>query len=158
MDADELAATHHEPRVIASALVAVAAAAARCWPGADGVDGATVGGPARAARGGAEALARVQRLLRPPAGLPAGRRALARAAIAALTVAPLLLAAAADRLRAGLTVQPGVPPTTGTVPPGARVAERYRLRGRPGRGLGRGVGVDLVARPGRRRTSRRRSG
>ena len=44
--------------------------------------------------GGADALARVQRLLRPPAGLPAGSRALARAAITAFTVAPLLLAAA----------------------------------------------------------------
>ena len=48
----------------------------------------------RRSPGGADALARVQRLLRPPAGLPAGRQALARAAIAALAMGPLLLAAA----------------------------------------------------------------
>ena len=97
MDADELAATHHEPRVIARALVAVAASTPRSG-GATG--GVADGGGRRAARpsgagsGGAEALARVQRLLRPPAGLPAGSRALARAAVTAFTVAPLLLAAA----------------------------------------------------------------
>jgi len=96
MDADELAATHHEPRVIARALVAVAASTPRSG-GATG--GVADGGGRRAARpsgggSGGEALARVQRLLRPPAGLPAGSRALARAAIAAFTVAPLLLAAA----------------------------------------------------------------
>jgi hypothetical protein len=94
MDADELAATHHEPRVIARALVAVAASSPRAG-GARG--GVACGGGRRAVRpsgGGVEALARVQRLLRPPAGLPAGSRALARAAITAFTVAPLLLAAA----------------------------------------------------------------
>jgi hypothetical protein len=96
MDADELAATHHEPRVIARALVAVAAST----PRSGGATGGAAGGGRWAARasgagsGGAEALARVQRLLRPPAGLPAGSRALARAAITAFTVAPLLLAAA----------------------------------------------------------------
>ena len=64
MDADELAATHHEPRVIASALVAVAASAvARATERPSGAPQIT---------GGADALARVQRLLRPPAGLPAG--------------------------------------------------------------------------------------
>ena len=86
MDADELAATRHEPRVIASALVAVAASAvARATERPSGAPQIT---------GGADALARVQRLLRPPAGLPAGRQALARAAIAALAMGPLLLAAA----------------------------------------------------------------
>jgi Zn-dependent protease with chaperone function len=86
MDADELAATRHEPRVIASALVAVAASAvARATERPSGAPQIT---------GGADALARVQRLLRPPAGLPAGRQAFARAAIAALAMGPLLLAAA----------------------------------------------------------------
>jgi len=86
MDADELAAAHHEPRVIASALVAVATSAvARAAERPSGAPQIT---------GGADALARVQRLLRPPAGLPAGRQALARAAIAALATGPLLLAAA----------------------------------------------------------------
>jgi len=86
MDADELAATRHEPRVIASALVAVATSAvARATGRPSGAPQIT---------GGADALARVQRLLRPPAGLPAGRQALARAAIAALAMGPLLLAAA----------------------------------------------------------------
>lgn len=117
MDADELAAAQHEPRVIASALVTVAASA--LGAGADAVQAADGRGPGQAAdvrgtgvvtdgrgrRGarppgagagasGAEALARVQRLLRPPARLTAGRRALAHTVIAALTVAPLLLAAA----------------------------------------------------------------
>jgi len=86
MDADELAATRHEPRVIASALVAVATSAvARAAERPSGAPQIT---------GGADALARVQRLLRPPAGLPAGWQALARAAIAALAMGPLLLAAA----------------------------------------------------------------
>jgi len=86
MDADELAATRHEPRVIASALVAVATSAVALAPERPS------GAPQ--ITGGADALARVQRLLRPPAGLPAGRQALARAAIAALATGPLLLAAA----------------------------------------------------------------
>ena len=162
MEADELAAAHHEPRVIASALVAVATSAvtspaatasAAATPGtttlgitavagqkaawdraevsrqaADGAAGgaanagwvgdwafgrlfvlrvavarwvaccrtAAGGRPPRTTRaaGGSEALARVQRLLHPPARLPAARRAFARTAIAALTMAPLLLAAA----------------------------------------------------------------
>ncbi len=166
MEADELAAAHHEPRVIASALVAVATAGSAAAtspavpvarpPGFVGVAPVgvvavasggtpavhpvgssamagrwaaarrTVGGraagngvvrstrpraaarspaaarPRAAARspaaalspGGSDALARVQRLLHPPARLPAVRRVFARTAIAALTVAPLLLAAA----------------------------------------------------------------
>jgi Zn-dependent protease with chaperone function len=86
MDADELAATRHEPRVIASALVAVATSAvARATGRPSGAMQVT---------GGADALARVQRLLRPPVGLTAGWQALAKAAIAALAMAPLLLAAA----------------------------------------------------------------
>jgi len=86
MDADELAATRHEPRVIASALVAVATSAVgRATERPSGAPQIT---------GGADALARVHRLLRPPAGLPAGWQALARAAIAALAMGPLLLAAA----------------------------------------------------------------
>jgi hypothetical protein len=109
MDADELAAAYHEPRVIARALVTVAASSLGAGAGGPGevADGpgpgmVTDGRAQRGARpsgagpgtSGAEALARVQRLLRPPARLTAGRRALAHTAIAALTVAPLLLAAA----------------------------------------------------------------
>ena len=89
MDADELAATRHEPRVIASALVAVAAVRRR-----PALRRSRPSGARAASRAAPDALARVQRLLRPPAGLPAGRRALARAAIAALAMGPLLLAAA----------------------------------------------------------------
>ena len=90
MDADELAATRHEPRVIASALVAVATSAvARAT-------GRPSGAPQVA--GGSDALARVQRLLRPPAAAARGRRALAQAAVAALAMAPLLLAVGPDRL------------------------------------------------------------
>ena len=83
MDADELAAAHHEPRVIASALVAVAT------PLRDRRH-ARYGAPRPVPRGSAasrrpsDALARVQRLLRPPAGLPArARQALARTGAAA---------------------------------------------------------------------------
>jgi Zn-dependent protease with chaperone function len=156
MDADELAAAHHEPRVIASALVAVATAALGSgshsggyghghghghggygggrgggnggYGGRGGGGGGGHGGrrsrglgigsheiggwaaPGRVADGraqrgarpsggspsvgGADALARVQRLLRPPARLPAACRALARTAVAALTLAPILLAVA----------------------------------------------------------------
>ena len=122
MDADELAAAHHEPQVIASALVAVATAALgdlgtrqghlpapqseegapAAGLGGLGIGGRTGGraildrvadGRARPS-GGADALARVQRLLRPPARLSAACRALARTAVATLTVAPLLLAVA----------------------------------------------------------------
>jgi Zn-dependent protease with chaperone function len=174
MEADELAAAHHEPRVIASALVAVATAGSKTaaspavspaaspaaspavspaaspavssaalaaaspavpaarppsfvgvaprvtsmgnWAGSaasptadsraaarSAVRGRALGNrPASGARalgaglspGGSEALARVQRLLHPPARLPAVRRVVARTAIAALTLTPLLLAAA----------------------------------------------------------------
>lgn len=125
MEADELAAAHHEPRVIASALVAVATSSAATSSAAptnvlDLVSAAdrrapvvaprravadwvvrlratgrrAVGGGAPVSAGGSEALARVQRLLHPPARLPPVRRALARTGIAALTMAPLLLAAA----------------------------------------------------------------
>jgi Zn-dependent protease with chaperone function len=87
MDADELAAGHHEPRVLASALVAVSTAgapAARATNPTAGTLSAT----------GADAVARIHRLLRPPDRLPRRRRALTCAAVVALTVAPLLLAAA----------------------------------------------------------------
>ena len=91
MDADERAADHHEPRVLASALVAVtsAGAAFRRWRHAPR------GRRRRSAAGaGAEALARVHRILRPPDRLPRRRAALTRAAVVALTVAPLVLATA----------------------------------------------------------------
>ena len=96
MEADELAAAHHEPRVIASALVAVATRPRLQREGPPRAAPTVGDGPLRAglSAGGSEALARVQRLLHPPARLPAIRRALARTGIAALTMAPLLLAAA----------------------------------------------------------------
>ena len=88
MDADELAACHHEPRVLASALVAVASTGGA----------ATGGGTSRSGSmqptAGADAAARIHRLLRPPAELPRRRRTLTRAAVVALTVAPLVLAVA----------------------------------------------------------------
>jgi Zn-dependent protease with chaperone function len=92
MDADERAADHHEPRVLASALVAVTTAGA-AFPAGDGTRhvGGDTGRPAGAA---AEALARVQRILRPPARLPRPREALARATVVALMAAPLVLATA----------------------------------------------------------------
>jgi Zn-dependent protease with chaperone function len=87
MDADERAADLHEPRVLASALVAVTSSAGR-----------PVDGPSRAVATGAgaaaEALARVHRILRPPARLPRRRAALTRVAVVALTIAPLVLATA----------------------------------------------------------------
>jgi predicted transcriptional regulator/Zn-dependent protease with chaperone function len=95
MDADEHAADHHEPRVLASALVTVTSAGGHtaAVPG-----GATpiVGRPrgAGATGAGAEALARVHRILRPPDRLPRRRAAITRAAVVALTVAPLVLATA----------------------------------------------------------------
>ena len=86
MDADELAAHQHDPRVLASALVAVGTA-----------------GPARgtirrqreaaASAAGGDAAARVRRLLRPPEQLPRHRRTLARAGVVAVTTGPVLLAA-----------------------------------------------------------------
>jgi Zn-dependent protease with chaperone function len=86
MDADERAAGHHEPRVLASALVAVTSAGRS----------AVATGPTTptAAGAGAEAVARVHRLLRPPDQLPRRRQTLMRAVVVALTVAPLLLATA----------------------------------------------------------------
>jgi Zn-dependent protease with chaperone function len=86
MEADELAAGHHEPRVLASALVAVSTA------GAAGAG--TTRAPGTLSAAGADAAARIHRLLRPPDRLPRRRRALTCAAVVALTVAPLLLAAA----------------------------------------------------------------
>jgi Zn-dependent protease with chaperone function len=86
MDADERAASHHEPRVLASALVAVTSAGRS----AVAPDPTTP----TVARAGAEAVARVHRLLRPPDRLPRRRQTLLRAAVVALTVAPLLLATA----------------------------------------------------------------
>lgn len=94
MDADERAADHHEPRVLASALVAVTTA---------GVLGDSSGrprnvngdtGPAPPAGAAAEALDRVQRILRPPDRLPRRREALARAVVVALMAAPVVLATA----------------------------------------------------------------
>jgi Zn-dependent protease with chaperone function len=90
MDADELAADHHEPHVLASALVAVAS------PGGP----ATGSAPNRAAStltltpAGADTAARIHRLLRPPDQLPRRRQTITRAAVVALTVTPLVLAMA----------------------------------------------------------------
>jgi Zn-dependent protease with chaperone function len=87
MDADERAADHHEPRVLASALVAAGVA------GRAGRAGGAAAGAALSVAG-ADALARVHRILRPPDRLPRHREALTRAAVVALTVAPLVLATA----------------------------------------------------------------
>ena len=88
MDADELAADQHEPRVLASALVAVATAGG---PATLAASGATSSAPAA---GAADAAARIRRLLQPPDRLPAGRQTLTRVAVTALTMTPLVLAAA----------------------------------------------------------------
>jgi Zn-dependent protease with chaperone function len=88
MDADELAADHHEPRVLASALVAVTSAGGRTAGGAPIRPATTLTSP------GADAAARIHRLLCPPDQLPRRHRTLMRAAVVAVTVAPLVLATA----------------------------------------------------------------
>jgi Zn-dependent protease with chaperone function len=95
MDADERAAGAHEPRVLAGALVAVTTAGGPA-AGAAGVGaiGAAGVGAIGAAGSGGDALARVHRILRPPDRLPRRHVALTRAAVVALTVAPLVLATA----------------------------------------------------------------
>jgi Zn-dependent protease with chaperone function len=90
MDADERAADHHEPRVLASALVAVTSAGGSAASAPSGA--ASVGGSGGSVA--SDALARVHRILRPPDRLPRRREALTRAAVVALTVAPLVLATA----------------------------------------------------------------
>jgi Zn-dependent protease with chaperone function len=95
MDADERALEHSQPRVLASALVAVASAGAMPALGAPRRE---AGGPTAAeddlTAAGADAAARIRRLLRPPDHLPLPRRTLARVAVGALPAAPLALAAA----------------------------------------------------------------
>jgi hypothetical protein len=90
MDADERAARHHEPRVLASALVAIAASAV--------TPGGRAGMPREAhpprPGAGAEAAARVGRLLRPPARLTASGRLVTSAGMVAVTTAPIVLAVA----------------------------------------------------------------
>jgi Zn-dependent protease with chaperone function len=85
MHADELAAGHHERRVLASALVAVASAG-----------GPTSAAPLRSASeptpAGIDAAARIRRLLSPPDQLSPRRRTLLRATVVAVAVAPLALA------------------------------------------------------------------
>jgi bla regulator protein blaR1 len=90
MDADERAADHHEPRVLASALVAVTSAGGSAAGAPSGA--ASVAGSSGSVA--TDALARVHRILRPPDRLPWRREALTRAAVVALTVAPLVLATA----------------------------------------------------------------
>ena len=93
MDADEHAAGGHEPRVLAGALVAVTSAGGHTVAVPGGA-APVVGRPGGVTGAGAEALARVHRILRPPDRLPRRREALTRAAVVALTVAPLVLATA----------------------------------------------------------------
>jgi Zn-dependent protease with chaperone function len=88
MDADELAVAHSEPRVLASALVAVASA------GAMPALGTPSGFAAGRVNTGDDAAARIRRLLRPPDHLPPPSRTLARVGVGALSVTPLVLAAA----------------------------------------------------------------
>lgn len=94
MDADERAARHHEPRVLASALVAIASAAVT--PSAPSTVRARMPREAHAPRtgGGAEAAARVGRLLRPPDRLTASGRLITSAGMVAVTTAPIVLAVA----------------------------------------------------------------
>ena len=87
MDADELALCHQEPRILASALVAVGS-------GGASVANAQGSQPITTTAAGADAVARVHRLLRPPDGLPLRGRTLARSAVVAASAGPLLLAAA----------------------------------------------------------------
>ncbi|MCE3551813.1 M56 family metallopeptidase [Pseudonocardia sp. RS11V-5] len=96
MDADELAARRHEPRVLASALVAVAGGATRPGTAVRPTPASTSTSMAASAVGaaGADAVARIHRLLRPPAHLPRRRRTLTRAAVVALAITPLVLAIA----------------------------------------------------------------
>jgi Zn-dependent protease with chaperone function len=92
MDADERAADRHEPRVLVSALLAITSAAAGS-AGSAGSAGRVR--PMAAPRlAGSDAAARVRRLLSPPARLTRCRRALAGAAVIALTAVPIALAAA----------------------------------------------------------------
>jgi Zn-dependent protease with chaperone function len=86
MDADELAADHHEPHVLASALVAVASA------GGQAATAAPIPSTATLSPAGTDAAARIRRLLYPPDQLTRRRRTLTRAAVVALTAAPLVLA------------------------------------------------------------------
>jgi Zn-dependent protease with chaperone function len=95
MHADEAAAREHDPEALASALVAVAS-----------------GAPAAAlALAGGDKAARIRRLLLPPQALTPCRRALARAATAALILAPILLASAPAAVAVN---QPPLRPTQGT--------------------------------------------
>lgn len=87
MDADERAADRHEPRVLASALIAITSAGTVA-PGGRGHP------VAARRRAGSDAAARIRRLLSPPDRLPRGRRTLTVAAVVAVTAVPLLLAAA----------------------------------------------------------------
>jgi Zn-dependent protease with chaperone function len=93
MDADERAAHHHEPQVLASALVAVTTAGGDRG-GALGPVAAVASSPGAASVAGGDALARVHRILRPPDRLLRRQEALTRAAVVALAVAPLVLATA----------------------------------------------------------------
>jgi Zn-dependent protease with chaperone function len=87
MDADERSLRLQEPRILASALVAV------------GSGGASAGSSSRRqgagmTAAGADAVARIHRLLRPPDRLPFRGRTLARSAVVAVSAGPLLLATA----------------------------------------------------------------
>ena len=86
MDADELAAHQHDPRVLASALVAVGTAGPSGGISARQRETATT-------VTGSDAAARIRRLLRPPEQLPRRRRTLAHAGVVAVTAGPVLLAA-----------------------------------------------------------------
>ena len=95
MDADERAADHHEPRVLASALVAVTSAGghAVAIPGGAAPVVGRPGGAARRCRGGGAGPGAPHPAPAGPAA-PAGARRSPAAAVVALTVAPLVLAAA----------------------------------------------------------------
>jgi len=84
MHADDLAASRHDPEILATALVAVATGQSARGSG-------TVPSAALAAAD-SDTAARIRRLLLPPATLSPRRRRTARAAVAAFALIPLLVA------------------------------------------------------------------
>lgn len=84
MHADDLAARHHDPRTLATALVAVATARSGA---ASAQEPSSVLGAA-----GRDTALRVRRLLEPPVALSARRRRVFQTGVAAFGAVPLLLA------------------------------------------------------------------
>ena len=127
--------------MLASALVAVTSAGG---PARSGGAEPMSAAPWRRTGAGADALARVHRILRPPDRLPRRQEALTRAAVVALTVAPLVLATAPAlvALLPCLGAQPGPAARRASTTPSARPARsRSAAAGRRAAGV---VVVDLA--------------